>query len=258
MAFLGTTDFFLRVKLGEVPGYSLVHKYGKSSSIGTSWSFVSSSGTYQTPTSDQSLEIVSTSAQDGVGGTGIRTVYVEGIDGSGNVQSETVTMNGTTAVALVNTYLRVYRAYGTTSGTYATISSSSQAGTITIQGSGGGVTWLSILVDGGIGLGQTLTTGYTVPSGYDWAVYVNSISVDSSKLADIAFFKRLNILDATSPYDGVMRVSQSITGASGVVKGSLLMPIDSGSGPADLGFFAKITSGTVDVAVDYFILLKAV
>ena len=44
------------------------------------------------------MSVVSTSAQDGVAGTGTLTLDIHYIDPTGNAQSTVVTMNGTTAV----------------------------------------------------------------------------------------------------------------------------------------------------------------
>lgn len=49
----------------------------------------------------------SSSANDTSAGTGCRTLLVEGLDSNYSYQSETVSLNGTTNVALTNTYLRI-------------------------------------------------------------------------------------------------------------------------------------------------------
>ena len=42
-------------------------------------------------------------------GTGARTVLIEGLDENYDIQSETVTMDGTTNVVTTNTYIRLFR-----------------------------------------------------------------------------------------------------------------------------------------------------
>lgn len=59
-----SSDFLTEVALGRVPGFSVVHKFGRNSSIGSSFEPVTASGVYQTPTSAASLEVVSSSATD--------------------------------------------------------------------------------------------------------------------------------------------------------------------------------------------------
>lgn len=72
-----------------------------STTASTVWSGGSTS--YVQLTTGTALEVVSSSASDAAAGTGARTVKIEGLDGSYVPFSETVTLNGTTAVALVQT-----------------------------------------------------------------------------------------------------------------------------------------------------------
>jgi hypothetical protein len=58
------------------------------------------------PSSGVQMTLVSTSAQDGVGGTGIRTLRFNYLDADLNPQSEIVTLNGTTPVVTVATNVR--------------------------------------------------------------------------------------------------------------------------------------------------------
>jgi hypothetical protein len=85
---------------------------------------------------------------------GAHTVYIEGLDASYNEVTETISLNGQSAVALANSYYRVNRAYITGSGT-----SLGNQGTITIRKVTGPVTLLEIP----IGKGQSQSTSYTVP-----------------------------------------------------------------------------------------------
>ena len=58
------------------------------------------------PVGGVQMTLVSTSAQDGVGGTGIRTLRFNYLDADLNPQSEIVTLNGTTPVVTVATNVR--------------------------------------------------------------------------------------------------------------------------------------------------------
>lgn len=79
------------------------------------------------------LEIVSSSAADTAAGAGLRTVTVEGVNTLGTAFSESVTMNGVTAVALFNPYIAVNYAYARTAGNR----SNGASGNITIRRLGG-------------------------------------------------------------------------------------------------------------------------
>jgi hypothetical protein len=100
---------------------------------------------------------VSTSTDDDGSpvGTGARTVYIEGLNGSYNVVSETVTLNGTTNVPTVNSYLYVNQFYVATVG-----SGGVNAGEITAKVS----TTLYDLI--AVGYNQRTTAHYCVPAGY--------------------------------------------------------------------------------------------
>jgi len=129
----------------------------------------------------QQLKISSTSANDTVGGTGIRTLTLEGLDANLNRISETVNMAGLTIVTTANSYLRIYRAYGTTCGTtYA------NEGLITVTNNAGTTTQLVIT----IGDSQTLMTTWTVPAGKDAYIIGMEASTNSNKGARISLFTR--------------------------------------------------------------------
>lgn len=61
------------------------------------------------PTTARTHDIVSSSASDTSAGVGARTVLVEGLSAANNLQSETVTMNGTLNVPTANTYTMIHR-----------------------------------------------------------------------------------------------------------------------------------------------------
>ncbi len=187
--FIHSRDFYLEVQKGNIPFHSIVHKFGLNNSLSASWSVVSSSGLYQVPTTAQALEIVSTSANDTAAGSGARTVFFQGLDANFVLQSETVTMNGLTPVPLVNTYIRGFRAYVFTSGTYASLTAPSHVGTITIQGSGSGVKWVVIPIIGTFPSGQSAVAVYTIPAGKTGYILSKIATVESNKPVDLSLFK---------------------------------------------------------------------
>lgn len=110
------------------------------------------------PSSAESLELVSSSANDTIAGTGVRTVLVFGLDAGWNLISETVETNGTTAVALVNTYIRTHLVAIDICG-----SVNSNDGTLTLRVASAGAT--RMIVD--VNLGESHQAGYSVPAGYE-------------------------------------------------------------------------------------------
>ena len=154
------SDFYLEVAKGNVPGHSAINKFGHNATITTAsdpediWT---GGGLYAFfPTTAQSMEILSSSTNDTSGGTGARTVIVYGLDSNWDEQSETLTLNGTTPVNLVNTYIRMFRAVVLTAGSVET-----NDGNLTVRIQGGGTTAIFIAADDG----QTQQAIYTIPNG---------------------------------------------------------------------------------------------
>lgn len=255
MSLILDKEFMLEVAKGNVPGHSLVHKFGRNSAVGTTLVPVSSGAVYQTPTAAASLEIVSSSSADSAAGAGARSVYIEGLDANFAVQSETVNMSGATPVALANTYLRVYRAYVTSSGSYANATTPSQVGTITLRVASAGATWLTLpTIDTSFGAGQSNIGAYTVPAGKTAYILSQSMSVDSTKTANLYFFQRTNADDVTTPYSGAMRVQNVYVGIAGPVSFTH-RTAESYPAKTDIGWLAKVSSGTADVSVEFELLL---
>ena len=143
MSKWGSQEWYFEVTQGLIPKYSVVHKFG-AGSVGTTVGPIAQSGTYQTPTTAQALEFVSDNANDTSAGTGARELTIVGLDSNWVEVSQTLVTNGTTAVALTTNLIRLYRWFVSSSGTYATEATSTHAGTLTIQASGGGTVWSNI------------------------------------------------------------------------------------------------------------------
>ena len=168
-------DFYLAVAKGDFTGYTKVSKFGrnpnvKSADYETIWD---GSNFYPWPTAAETLNVVSSDANDTSAGTGARTVEIEGLNSNWNVLTETVSMNGTTNVTTTNSFLRVYRARVVTAG-----STETNAGTITMTNTTSSNVIAQISVDNS-GFGQTLMACYTIPAGKTG--YLISLDFSSSK-----------------------------------------------------------------------------
>lgn len=254
-AYQPSGDFYLKVEQDQVPGTRIVRKFGAEASVGTSWTVVSSVGGYETPTTAQALEIVSSSANDTDGGSGAQTVTVEGLGSDWRFQTETVTLNGTAAVDLSNTWLRVFRMYVASSGTYATDSGPSHVSAITLRADGGGASWAAIESVSSFGLGQTEIAVYSVPLGEDAFIDDVYITTESNQPVDVGFFSRCDADDTSTPYAPmrVRNVYRSL--AQGAYPDNSRAAIGPLVGPCDIGFLAKTDSGNSDVAVWFTIVL---
>ena len=129
-------DYIHHVALGDVDGAITWHKFGYNSDVDTASTEVIASfgGSVNIMTSADTLDVVSSSANDTSAGTGAQSVLITGIDENHAYQIEVVTMNGVTPVTTTNSWLGVNRVVVLSSG-----SSNSNEGNITIDDNAGTV-----------------------------------------------------------------------------------------------------------------------
>lgn len=156
--YRGIVDFYFDVASGNIPGLSSINKFGHNPAVATGGEDVwSGGGTYAFyPDTARTMEIVSDSAADSIGGVGALTVIVYGLDSNWLEISDTVTMEGTTEVLLTNKYIRMYRAVVITAGSYEI-----NKGDISIRDTSDTPIGAYITADDG----QTQQAIYTVPAG---------------------------------------------------------------------------------------------
>jgi hypothetical protein len=155
--------FGLQVARGQIQGHTAVSVFGYNPDVDTSEETVwPDGGTIPHPTTASVLSISSSSANDTSAGTGARTVYVEGLDGDYNVVSETVILNGQTAVSTVEEYLYVNAFYVITAGSGGQNAGNINAGTGTVTAGVPAVLYDIIAA----GYNNRTTGHYCVPAGY--------------------------------------------------------------------------------------------
>ena len=153
-----TPDWPLMVGLNRIQGWRAWRKFGFNGAVGASFEdIISNGGTFPTVTTTETMDIVSDSSADDVGGTGATSVILEGLDASGVEQSETVTLNGTSAVTSVLSYSMLHRCVVHGAGTAL-----SNVGNITVTNTTSGQTLAYVLAD----TGSTLQLFYEVPAGH--------------------------------------------------------------------------------------------
>ncbi len=111
MSYFATTDFWLEVAKGKVPGHSLiiVRGHNPSQTAASGDVDISEFGDLTYLSAAETMSIVSTSTDDDGSpvGIGAQTLSIQGVDGTGAAIAETVTLNGTTPVVTALSYLRV-------------------------------------------------------------------------------------------------------------------------------------------------------
>ena len=250
-----TLDYF---STGSFSGSDriVVHKIGKNSSVGTSYVPISIGGVYNTPqpASATTLRVkAGGNANDTAAGSGAREITLEGLDATGALITDTLATAGASASAVsTKSFIRLLRAHVSSSGTYATVTSGSHSADITIENGAGGTDWATISSTG-FPVSQTEIGAYTVPLGYD--AYVKGIQVftDATKTVDILFFKRESILSADAPYQALrLQYEFQVTDGGAII--NFHAPVRFPE-LTDIGFLAKVDSGTALVTVEFQLML---
>lgn len=155
--------FELQVSRGQIQGHRSVTVFGFNPDVDTTQVSVWPLPSLITfPSAALQMTVSSTSANDTSAGTGARTVVVQGLDANYNEVSETVTMNGQTAVTMTTAMLRINYAYVATSGSGNSAAGDIYIGTGTVTAGVPATAYDIIKFD----YNNTTTGSYTVPAGY--------------------------------------------------------------------------------------------
>lgn len=254
-----STFVWLDVARGLFQGIESIKKFGRNSSVGTSFVPVSIGGIYRTPQAGSAtpLRIKAGNTNDTAAGTGAREVTIIGLDENFEVASEALATAGTSASGNTSTnFLRNYRSFVSESGTYATASAGSHTDDIVIEKSTGGEDWSTIDATS-FPKSQSEIGAFTIPAGKIGFVKLRDLSIDSGKTVDMIFFSRANADEVAPPYSA-MRAQSVVTGVSGgsiETFGAVDVPFGPYTGPTDIGFMAKVANGTASVSVEFEIFL---
>lgn len=105
---LPTIDHYLDVSRGNIPGATLYSAYGERTTVGaeTNWVIWPNGAFTIPPATGLEMSVVSTSANDAIGGTGLRSIRVIYLDTSLNEQYVDVELNGLTPVVITGIMIR--------------------------------------------------------------------------------------------------------------------------------------------------------
>ncbi len=203
--------FGLQVARNQIQGHSDIIVFGYNSDIDTSEESIWPNGGVVPHPSVASVLKISSGSNDDDGdpaGTGARTVYIAGLDGNYNVVSETVTLNGQTAVNTTNSYLYVNEFYVVTVGSGGSNAGIIYAGTGTVTSGVPAVIYDLIAT----GFNNRTTAHYCVPAGYTGYMVRGAITTGqaSGSTSVTAYFKQ------HGP-DGILRVGAVSTLNNGSV-----------------------------------------
>ena len=160
--FLTSIEQIIRKNVGLEPDANLFINVAYADALTTSYQDVwGTTGIMTLPAAAESYEIVSSNANDTAAGTGARIVFVETLDANGLAQSQIVTLNGTTPVALAGTHAFPRVQIVASSGSNLT-----NLGNITLRVAGGGATRSIVPID----FGKSLDSHYKVPSNTEFHI----------------------------------------------------------------------------------------
>ncbi len=236
-----TDDRFL-VALGCYEGITASNHFGSNPAVGTSFEIVREAGGTHTWLSVAAAhDVTSSSTSDDAGGTGALTIKVTGLDGSYNEISETVTMDGTTVVNTVLSYLRINEAHIVSAG-----SGETNAGDIYVTETGGnftaGVPDDLALVEEKIAatFGSSESTIYTVPAGFTFFTHSIIIFMAAGKTVTFRQLHRDPTAGITEiHFEGVGKDSEEI------IKRGSMPPVEE---KTSIWMETKVDTGSAEVS----------
>ena len=176
---VGTSEpFELQVARGQIAWHYDVHKFGFNPDIDDSLETVwAQGGLYSYLAAATQLSVSSSSTDDTSAGTGARTVTLFGLNASYSEISETVTLNGQTAVTTTNSYLRIFRMVVNSAGSGGENAGVIYAGTGTVTSGVPANKYATIA----IGDNQTLMAIWTVPANHTAYLLQTDVTVATTQ-----------------------------------------------------------------------------
>jgi hypothetical protein len=190
---VGTSEpFNLQIARGQIAYHKSIFKFGFNPDVDDSLETIwAEGGLYSYLSAATVLKISSSSTNDTSAGTGARTVTLFGLDANYDEISETITLNGQTAVNSTLSYLRIYRMTVDTAGSGGKNAGVIYAGTGTVTSGVPANKYATIA----IGDNQTLMALWTVPRGYTAYLSqtdVTAATTQNNKYATVHFVAREN------------------------------------------------------------------
>lgn len=233
-----------------VPGIVVIRQFGRNTAVGATFVPLARGGIYRTPQTATTLRVkAGGNANDTAAGSGARAITLTGINAAGVKISETIATAGASASAATQqSFLRLYDAFVSASGTYATQSAQSHAGTITIENGAGGTDW-ALIPDTDIPRGESEIGAITIPANRTGFITNVRLQSQDDKKSNIVMFRRENALEQAAPYSA-MRLIEEFPNFSGIQDLIFDPPLRLEQN-TDFGFLAKVDSGTADISVAF-------
>ena len=218
---IGTSEpFELQVARGQISYHESVYKFGNNAQVADSVETIwQQGGLYSYLSAESVLKVSSSSANDTSAGTGARTVELFGLNGDYNEISETVTLNGQTAVNTTLSYLRINRMIVRSAGSGGANAGIIYAGTGTVTT---GVPANIYATINGDGSNQTLMALWTVPAGYTG--YLMQYDVSNGTTSNTPAVCKLTLV--ARPYGEVFQSKDVNSLTTGMhIENTLIVPV---------------------------------
>lgn len=165
--------FNLQVARGQIPNHRAVSVFGYNADIDTGEETVWPEGGILTyPTVALQMKVSSSNANDTANGTGARTVLISGLVSDYSETSETITLNGQTAVTTTTAFLRINNAYVLTAGSSKSAEGDIYIGTGVVTAGVPATVYDIIKFD----YNARVTGSYTIPANYTAYLVAGSLS----------------------------------------------------------------------------------
>lgn len=252
MSYYGNNSWIQEVAKGNVPNHSIVHKFGRNTSVPNgSWELVANlSGATPFLSAATTVRVKAGGSANDIASTGshARTLRVYGIDDSLAFADEVINLNGASASTSTTTsFWRLYRGVVETAGTYATPWNDTA---IIVEDTAGTTDLLNMSANES----QTKLGWYQWATGYDAYILSYTFTVDSNKPADIRVRSRANFNDTSAPVSPIKTI-EYFDGIAGVFNYIHETPDLIESGPAELWVEANGSGAATEVTVDFEMLL---
>jgi len=212
-----TEPFELQVGRGQITGHSVVHIFGHNPDVDTAEVTVwPTTGLLGHPAAPNLMTVSSSSARDTSAGTGARSVFIIGINGTGGYVSETVILNGQTAVTTTHEYDAIERVTVVSAGSGGANAGTIYVGTGTVTSGVPAVTYSAM----GIGDNLSLVGHWTCPTDHVGYLTYGSITCGTAN-SNQYITARLK----QRGQDGIIRTVAITTLNSGTVEYNFTYPV---------------------------------
>jgi len=241
--FARPMGFALEILKGNVRGHSLRTITGSNPAVGTTTETVwAEGGVVVFPSATTTMTVSSLDVDDTSAGTGLKTIKITGLS-SGVELTETITLNGQTAVTTANTYERINSLEGVTAG-----STGANEGIVYI-GTGTVTAGKPAVVVNLVNVGKNLSDSgfFTVPLNHTGYLFQLFASSEGNKVINLEVFSR--------KLGGLFLLNAEYNLFNAALLISAIAPPQTIEARGDIEFRSQVGAGSADIKINFVLLL---